>query len=177
MELVVRELSMDGVPNGVGSSFGNANNGADIFGHGVVEPTQDALIFHDPVRITAVVDGWRRGEVTAEAELPDEGVKEAAPFGVVRFGEVELDGDVRLDVDRLQDSRRRHGEDRSVEGGFVGNGARGGGIGVRLVELEVGIDVHDAGRMSSGESSSGGRRRRRRATVAEGRRAGSSCGL
>jgi hypothetical protein len=63
----------------------------DILGHGVVQPAQNALVNHDPVRIVAV-GGGGRGEVRAEAKLANEGVEEASPFGVVGLGEVELDG-------------------------------------------------------------------------------------
>ena len=62
-------------------------------------------MFHDPVRIAAIVGGWRGRKVGAEADVADEGVEEAAPLSVVRFGVVELDGDMRLDVHRLQDGR------------------------------------------------------------------------
>jgi hypothetical protein len=93
-------------------------------------------------RIAVIVGGWRRRQMRTEAKYADEGVEEAAPFGVVRFGEVELDEDVHLDVDRLQDGRRWRGDDGRVEGSVELDGGVGGlGTGVRLLELEEGVDV------------------------------------
>ena len=49
----------------------------------------------------------RRGRLVdtrAKAKLVDEYVEETTPLGVVGFGEIKLDGDMRLDVHCLQDS-------------------------------------------------------------------------
>ena len=54
------------------------------------------MILHDPVPITAIIGGWRRREVGAEAELADEGIEEAAPLGVVRFDEIGSTGTCAL---------------------------------------------------------------------------------
>jgi hypothetical protein len=69
--------------------------------------------------------------VVAEPKLPDEDVKEGAPFGVVWFGELEHDGDVGLDVHRLEngDGRSRNNVDGAGVG-VAGGGSRGGvGVG------------------------------------------------
>ena len=83
MKLVVAELVVDRVPDGVRRRLGNTHDRANVLGHGVVKPAQDALVDHDPVRITAVGAGGRRSEVKAETELADEGIEEASPLGVV----------------------------------------------------------------------------------------------
>lgn len=92
VELVVAELVLDGDPDGVGSWHGDADDGEDVFGDGVVQPTEQVLVDDTPIGITALSGGWGRGEVVVEPKLPDEGVKEGAPFGVVWFGELEHDG-------------------------------------------------------------------------------------
>ena len=89
------------MPRAICRRLGNAHDSANVFGHGVVKPASDALVDHDPVRITAVGAGGRRSEVRAETELADEGVEEASPLGVVRLGEIELDGNVVFNVHRL----------------------------------------------------------------------------
>lgn len=58
--------------------------------------------------------------MAAEAELAEERIKEAAPLVVVRLGELEDDGNMRLDVHRLKYSsgRRRRGRCIAIDGGL-----------------------------------------------------------
>jgi hypothetical protein len=102
MKLVITELVMDRVPDGVRRRLGNAHDRADILGDSVVNPAQDALVDHDPVRITAVGGGGGRSEVRSEAKFPDEGIKEAPPLAVVRLCKIELNGNMVLDADGLE---------------------------------------------------------------------------
>jgi hypothetical protein len=101
VQLVVSELILDRVPDGERRCLGSTHDRPNVLGNGVVEPAQDALVHHDPLRIATVGGGRRRSEVGAEPELADEGVEEASPLGVVRLVEVEFDGDVSPDIDRL----------------------------------------------------------------------------
>ena len=76
-----------------------------------------------------------------EAELAEEGIEEAAPFVVVRSGELENDWNVGFDVDGLKNcGGRRVGRDIVVDRG--GEGDFGGGIGVRRIKTKEGIVVH-----------------------------------
>ena len=45
MKLVIAELIMDRVPYGVRGGLGSA----DILGHSVVDPAEDALVYHGPL--------------------------------------------------------------------------------------------------------------------------------
>lgn len=53
--------------------------------------------------------------------MPMKASKKAAPFGVIGFGGVELNRDMRLDVDGLKNSRRRRSDGRRaiVDGGVA----------------------------------------------------------
>jgi len=79
--------------------FWNANNGANVLGHGIVEPGKDALVDHDPLVITAVCAGWRGREVRTETKFANESIEETAPLDVVGLNNVEFDRDVGFDVD------------------------------------------------------------------------------
>jgi hypothetical protein len=61
VELVVAELVLDGDPDGVGSWHGDADDGEDVFGDGVVQPTEQVLVDDAPIGITTLSGGW--GEV------------------------------------------------------------------------------------------------------------------
>jgi hypothetical protein len=104
VKLVVAELILDGVPDEVGGGLGHADNGEDLFGDGVVEPAEDALIEDALVRITVLDRGRRRGKMNTEIELPDESIEEGAPLGVVGFGELKDDGNMGFDIHCLKDS-------------------------------------------------------------------------
>jgi hypothetical protein len=99
MELVVAELGMECSPDLVGIGLGCTNEGANIFGHRVVEPRDDALIDHCPFRIAAVGCGGSGGEVGGESKLADEDIEEALPFGVIGFREAEFNCDMVANVD------------------------------------------------------------------------------
>ena len=101
VKLVIPELIMDRIPDGVRRGLGVVDDGTNVIGDGVVEPARDALVYHGPLAIAAVGGSRRRGEMRADAEFADEGIEKAPPLGVIRFGYVELDGDVGLDVDGL----------------------------------------------------------------------------
>jgi len=138
VEFLVPELIVDGSPDGVRRGLGRAYDGANVLGHGVVQPTEDALVCHGPLRVTAVGDGGRREEVRSEPKLADESVKEAAPLGVVGLSEIELDGNVRLDAHRLQNCRRQRGDGGGW--GVIDGGGRGGGTtGVREIDTKQGV--------------------------------------
>lgn len=98
MKLMITELIMDGVLDGVGGGFRNTNDGTNIFGHRMVKPVEDTLINHDPVRIAAMESGWRGRKVGAKTEFADESIKETMPFYVVGFSEIEFNRDMRFDV-------------------------------------------------------------------------------
>jgi hypothetical protein len=118
VKLVVPELILNGVPDGVGVGLGGAHDRSDILGHGVIELAQDALVDHGPIWITVVGGGRSGGEVGAEAEFDDEGVEEASPLSVIRLGEIELDGNVGSDVHCLG-----HGGGGSLDDGLGVGGA------------------------------------------------------
>jgi hypothetical protein len=69
---------------------------------GVVDPTNQALINHEPLWIGALSDGWSSVDVGVETELAEDGVEEAPPFGIIRFDDVKHHRDMGLDVDRLE---------------------------------------------------------------------------
>jgi len=137
VEFLVPELIMDGGPDGVRRGLGRAYDGANVLGHGVVQPAEDALVCHGPLRVTAVGDGGWREEVRSEPKLADESVKEAAPLGVFGLSEIEIDGNVRLDVHRLQDCHWQRG-DGSGWGVIDGGGGGGGRAGVGEIDTEQG---------------------------------------
>jgi len=105
-----------------------------------------------PIGIMALLGGWRRGDVGGEAEHAEEGVEEAAPFVIVRCGELENDGNVGFDVDSLKNCGGRR-----VGGGIVadrgGEGDFGGVVGVRRAKTEEGIVVHGGHGDSRGEAT------------------------
>jgi hypothetical protein len=150
MQLIVHELIMDRVRRGAGKT----DDGTDVLGDGIVELGEKALIAHDPRWVTTVLGGWRFGEVGAEPEFANEHIEEAAPFGVVRLGQIELDRDMRLDVEGLEDGDRR----RSDRGrGVHDRGSRRFGVDIREVVLEegIGVGVHGAGEVGSGTEQDG----------------------
>ena len=73
----------------------------------------------------------------SEPKLADESVKEAAPLGVFGLSEIEIDGNVRLDVHRLQDCHWQRG-DGSGWGVIDGGGGGGGRAGVGEIDTEQG---------------------------------------
>ena len=83
MEFVVTELFMDLVPDGVHGRLLGAHDSADIFGDGVVEPSKDALIDHDLVRITTFGRSGGVSDVGGETEFADDGIEEAPPFNII----------------------------------------------------------------------------------------------
>jgi hypothetical protein len=150
MKLVITKLVVDRVPDGVRRHLGNAHDHADILGDSVVNPAQDALMDHHPVRITMVCGGRGRSEVRGEAKLPDESIEEEPPLVVVRLCGIELNGNMVLDVDglehrgggRLDESLgERDTGDRGF-GGFGGFGGRRGRLTVRQIGVGKRIHVH-----------------------------------
>lgn len=183
MELVIPELSVDSSPDGVSGGVRNSDDGTDVLGDRIVEPAEDALIKHHPLWITAVVVGWLGGEVGTKTKFPNEGIKEAMPLGVIGFGDVEFDGDMRLDINSLENGHRRR-----INGGRDVLNRRGVGSvsgGIRRREIEEGIRLHGHGdrrrrqeEVSSGRSrvpiSNGGSPESSLAAVAKGAWLGSS---
>jgi hypothetical protein len=145
VQLVVPELLGDGGPDDVGGGARNTDEGTDILGHRVVQPTEDALVAHDPLAITAVLGSWPGGEMRTEAKLSDERIKEGTPFGVVGVNEIKLDGNVRFDVDSLEDGRRGHsdGGRNIIDGGSEGVfGASIRGVGDIVEWVGLHIEIH-----------------------------------
>jgi hypothetical protein len=64
------------------------------------------MVTDSPLRVAAL-GGRRRGEMTVEVELADEGAEEAAPLIVVGLGELQGDRNVIPDVHGLEDNGRR----------------------------------------------------------------------
>jgi hypothetical protein len=93
VKLMIAELVVDRVPDGERRGLGSADNGAHILGHSVVEPAEDALVYHRPLWIMTVGRGGRRGKVRSDAEFADECIEETPPLGVIRFSDVKLDGE------------------------------------------------------------------------------------
>jgi hypothetical protein len=97
-----------------------------------VDPIGDAEIGLAPVDV-ALRHGWRRGDMRLETELAEDRVEEAVPLAVVGVGEIEKDGDVRVDVHLLHNSggsrlesdsagvRCRRGSSRVRRGGVHGS--------------------------------------------------------
>jgi hypothetical protein len=119
----------------------SADNGENVLGDRVVQSAEDALIDHVPFWIMALVWSRRGGKMGAEAELADEGVEEAAPFVVVRLGELEDNENMGFDVHRLKNSNERRcgGGSVAVDGGLKRRVDRGN------VELKQWVDVHGSG--------------------------------
>jgi hypothetical protein len=140
VKLMAPELIMDRVPDGVGRSLGGTDNSTHIFGDSVVNPAKDTLIYHGPLGITAVGCSRSRRKMGADAKLPNERIEETPPLGVVRFVDVELDRDVRFDVDGLQNVGGKGRCSGSI--GFAG--VSGGGIGLDIGDVGVkeGVRVH-----------------------------------
>ena len=156
VELVVAELSFDRGPDDVGVRLGDADDGEDILGNGVVQLAKDALVEETPFGITALLGGWGRGEVSGVAKLADERVEEGAPLGVVGLGELEHDGNVGLDVHHLENGERGSWDSRSRAGvGVTGDGGGGGRVGVRDVGIEEWIGVHGSGWGTAAEGWAG----------------------
>jgi hypothetical protein len=143
VKLMVPELIMDRVPDGVGRSLGGTNNGTHILGDSIVQPAKDTLIYHGPLGITAV--GWSRSKrkMGADAKLSNERIEETPPLGVVRFVDVELDRDVGLDVDGLQNVGGKGGCSGSI--GLAGISGGGIGLDIRDIGVEEGVRVHEIG--------------------------------
>ena len=74
----------------------------DGLGDGGVDPIDDAVVDHAPFGGALRHRCWSPNMVL-QPELPEDGVQEGAPLGVVGFLKVEDDGDVGADVHRLKD--------------------------------------------------------------------------
>ena len=72
VKLMIPKLIMDHVLDGERRGLGGADNGAHILGHSVVDPAEDALVYHRPLWITMVGRGGRRGKMRSDAKLVDE---------------------------------------------------------------------------------------------------------
>jgi hypothetical protein len=143
MKLLITELVVDRVLDGVRRRLGNAHNRTDILGDSVD---------HYPVWITTVCGGRGRSEVRSEAKLPDESIKEAPPLAVVRLCKIELNGNMVLDVDGLE---HRGGERLDESLGERGTDDRGfGGRRGRLAVRQIGVGkrIHVHG-VAEGRSS------------------------
>jgi hypothetical protein len=133
MKLMIMELIMDGVLDGVGGGFRNMNDGTNIFGHTIVKPAEDTLINHDLVRIVAMESGWRGRKVGAKTKFADESIKETMPFYVVGFSEIKFYRGMRFDVYHLENGCRWRRDDRRS----ILNGGGGRGVGTRVGRGEV----------------------------------------
>jgi hypothetical protein len=102
------------------------------------------LIDHCPFRIAAVGCGGSGGEVGGESELADEGIKEALPFGVIGFREVEFNWDMVANVDGLQHGVRGKLDDNVGEGIGVIGGTGGRAVGEISIEEEIFLEgIHE----------------------------------
>ena len=154
MKLVVAELVVDGGPNLVRLGLGGAHDVAHIFGDGDVDPAEDALVHDVPVGIMALEVGWRLGDMEGEVEFAEEGIHEAAPFIVVGVSEGKNDGNMRLDVHRLENGGRGSGDDGGGGAG-IGLAVEGRVGGVEDISIEEEVVIHETG------GSGDGRRQRR----------------
>lgn len=94
MQLIVAELLADLGPDDVRRWLGSASDGEQILRDGVVQPVDNALVDHAPVRVAAFSGGWWSSEVGVEPKLADEGIEEAPPLIVVGISELKDDRDV-----------------------------------------------------------------------------------
>jgi hypothetical protein len=104
LHLIVAEETLNVRPDGERGGVGLVDEVEDILGDRGVDLIGEATIDLTPFGIT-LVDGRRRAGVANEAELVKNIVKVATPLTVVGIKEVELNGNVIVDVDRLN-----HGE-------------------------------------------------------------------
>ena len=72
----------------------------DELGVGGVQPVDDAVVVHRPLRRTEGLGRWRIEDV-CEAEFPDHGSEEGAPLAIVGLVEVEQHRNVGTDVHHL----------------------------------------------------------------------------
>jgi hypothetical protein len=136
VELVVAKRFLDAVLDDIRRGLGHADDGEVVLGNGVVEPAKKTLVHKLPVAITALGRGWRGGEMIAKTELANERIEESAPLGIVGFGELNNDRNMRFYVDSLED------------GGGGRTDVGGGRAGVRLATSRRGgrrLDVGDIG--------------------------------
>ncbi|CAD6225601.1 unnamed protein product [Miscanthus lutarioriparius] len=154
MKFIVAELVVHASPDLVRRGLGSAHDVTHIFGDGDVDPAEDALVHDVPVGIMALEVGWRLGDMEGEVEFAEEGIHEAAPFIVVGVSEGKNDGNMRLDVHRLENDGRGSGDGGSGSAGvrLVIEGRVGG---VEDISIEEEVVIHETG------GSGDGRRQRR----------------
>jgi hypothetical protein len=144
MQLVVAEQVVDaGLDGGECCGFRHADDAQNILGDGVLEPVDEALVNHHPLGVAAASGGRGSSNVGAEAKFSDDGVHEAAPLGVIRLGDVEDNGNVRLDVHGLESHRRsRQSRGRCIRAasGVSNRGCRGGGGVASAGEVEQRVE-------------------------------------
>ena len=104
LHLIVAEEALDVRPDGERRGIGLVDEVEDALVDGGVDPIGEGAVDLTPLGI-AFVEWRRRANVADEAKLAEDGVEQAAPLAVVGVEEVEEDGDVVADVDRLN-----HGE-------------------------------------------------------------------
>ena len=124
MEFVVAEDTFDVVPDGERRGMRLVDDVEDVFGDGVVEPINHAVvdIDHAPLGVAVVFQGRWRVDVVGETELAEDGVEGAAPLAVVGLVDVE-DRDVRADVDGLEQGGRSWNSSSVGEKAMVMQGA------------------------------------------------------
>jgi hypothetical protein len=112
LHLVVAEQALDGAPDGECRGIQLVHVVEDAFGTGGLEPVDDCVVVHLPLRIALAERRWGE-DVRPEAEFAEDRVEEAASLGVVGFLEAEdrveeaaplgVDGNVVADVKLLDD--------------------------------------------------------------------------
>jgi len=140
------EEFLDGGPDGERVVVLLHDGVEEVGGDRRVEPVDDALVDHGPLRVGETRSGGGV-DVVAEAELAEDRVEEAPPLGVGGVLQIENDGNMSSNVHRLDlgegDSRvgwrgrRSHvGAAKEIADGIRGlrSGARGG------------ADIHGSGR-------------------------------
>jgi hypothetical protein len=129
LEFIVVEETFDLGPEGVGGEVGLVDYVENGFGEGEKNPVDDASINQLPVGVMLADEGGS-ADVFGQAELAENGIKEATPLGVVGFVEIQHHRNVGADVDNLDDrgsSGVREREIRVV--GVVGGRSHGRGGG------------------------------------------------
>ena len=107
-EAVVVEQLLDRRPDGEGGVILLHDDVEEVGGDGGVEPVDDALVDHGPLRIGEAGRGGA-ADMVPEAELPEGRVEEAPPLGVGGALKIEDYMNMRADVHSLDLSERDSG--------------------------------------------------------------------
>jgi hypothetical protein len=132
--LICLEVICDGLPETVGGLIRLHSEVEDLISDRAVQPAADAEVRLAPL-IGARIGRRSAVDVREKAELPAQRLKEGLPLGVVRRSELQLDGDVRLDVDGGIVCRHRIvGDVVEVGEGETDGGGVGGDTGHQQIE-------------------------------------------